>query len=135
MPANDPCASRVIVNVPIKTSRYRAGPREYKGEGDENVDVIKFPFRSSLRFATTDGKKEDKERKRERERSEESGGSRGERGKGRKIGCRVWAKLAQRRVSSDLIVRNGGTKGCATSKTSQSYRRRLYIPDISPARG
>lgn len=71
-------------------------------------------------------------RKRERERSEES---RGERGKGRKIGCRVWAKLAQRRVSSDLIVRNGGTKGCATSKTSQSYRRRLYIPDISPARG
>ena len=67
MPANDPCASRVIVNVPIKTSRYRAGPREYKGEGDENVDVIKFPFRSSLRFAT-DGKKEDKEKEREREK-------------------------------------------------------------------
>lgn len=76
MPANDPCASRVIVNVPIKTSRYRAGLQE--GKGDENVDVIKFPFRSSLRFATTDGKKEDKERERETAKKVEEVGVRGE---------------------------------------------------------
>lgn len=63
LPANDPYASRAIVNVPIKASRYRPGPRvPLLGEGVGNVDVINFPFRSSLRFAMTDGKKRRKKK-------------------------------------------------------------------------
>ena len=81
LPANDPCASRVIVNVPIKTSRYWFGPkekkkknrkkrreREIRGKGLKNVDVINFPFRSSARFASTDGKKRKRKKENEKER-------------------------------------------------------------------
>lgn len=57
MPANDPCASRVIVNVPIKTSRYQHRPAERGRDG--NVDVINLPFGRRFPFAAVNGEKRD----------------------------------------------------------------------------